>query len=109
MKVYKYMTTKESNIENFSLEMVEGLAQVLKKPESLDEIKPILTVQSQKDLILSKCLTSILSISGKKKNLKLKSPATSDFTCQLRQFNYFGAKPNYEFTKDVKLDLQLLP
>lgn len=44
---------------------------------------------------MSKCLTSILSISGTAKRLQLKSNDGDNFSRHLRQFNYYGPRPNF--------------
>lgn len=99
-KVYQYMTAKEAEVENFSLQQFEEFSGALSRqawsPEQLEELRKMLSVQSQKDLILSKCLTAMISISGTEKKLKMKPTKNQNFTSHLRQFNYYGTKPTYD-------------
>ena len=127
-KVYQYMTTKEAEVENFSLQQFEEFSGPLSRqawsPAQMEELRKLLSVQSQKDLILSKCLTAMISISGTEKKLKMKPTKNQHFTSHLRQFNYYGTKPTYdryqwlqstrdeasqEAGNDVELNLKSLP
>lgn len=87
-KVHQYMTAKEAEVENFGLQQFEEFSGALSRqtwsPEQLEELKKMLSVQCQKDLILSKCLTAMISISGTEKKLKMRPTKNQNFTSHLR-------------------------